>query len=264
MAQYLHRISNSAVSTPIDVWFPVTDSIRPQTSHQFALAWQQFNPSRKIFYTVEGYYKSMRDLLSYEEGTNFLFKSEFESRLIQGLGKAYGLEFLVRKEAGKFTGWISYSLSWSWRRYDELNGGQWFRARYDRRHNGAVVAQHVMGKRWMASLVWEYISGARFTPVVGQYVALAPNGAGLDLIPVFSEINSVKLSDSHRLDLGLKFLCKPGSKFQWHVFAGVYNAYNRATPFGIVIKQDKTDNSLKYSQPGLFGLLPFISYGCKI
>ena len=264
MVQYLHRISNSAVSTPIDVWFPVTDSIRPQTSHQYSLAWQQFNPSRRIYFSLEGYYKLMKDLVAYEEGTNFLFRSEFESRLIQGIGKAYGLEFMIRKETGKFTGWISYSLSWSWRKYDALNHGDWFRARYDRRHNGAVVAQHLIGKRLMASLVWEYISGARFTPVVGQYVALAPNGAGLDLIPVFSEINSVKLTDSHRMDLGLKYFSKPGNKFKWHWFVGVYNAYNRATPFGIVIKQDATDKSLSYSQPGLFGLLPFISYGCKI
>ena len=264
MVQYLHRISNSAVSTPIDVWFPVTDSIRPQTSHQFALAWQKFMPSRKVYWSVEGYYKSMEDLVSYEEGTNFLFKSDFESRLIQGQGQAYGLEFLVRKERGKFTGWISYSLSWSWRKYDDLNGGEWFRSRYDRRHNGAVVAQHAIGKRWMASLVWEYISGARFTPVIGQYLSLAPNGSGLELIPEFSSINSVKLTDSHRLDIGLKYFSKPGSKFQWNIFAGLYNAYNRATPFGIVIKQDETDNTLRYSQPGLFGLLPFISYGCKI
>lgn len=263
MVQYLHRISNSAVSTPIDVWFPVTDSIRPQTSHQFALAWQQLT-SRNIYYSVEAYYKSMDDLTSYEAGTNFLFKSEFESRLIQGRGKAYGLEFLVRKEAGRFTGWISYSLSWSWRNYAALSNGEWFRARYDRRHNGAVVAQHRIGKRWMASMVWEYISGARFTPVVAQYVTVAPNGAGLDLIPVFAEINSVKLSDSHRLDLGIKFFSRPGSKFQWHWYAGVYNAYNRASPFGIVIKQDDADSSMSYSQPGLFGLLPFISYGCKI
>ncbi|HEU5145407.1 MAG TPA: TonB-dependent receptor [Chryseosolibacter sp.] len=263
MVQYLHRVSNSAVSTPIDVWFPVTDSIRPQTSHQFALGWQHLNSSRNIFYSVEGYYKEMNDLVSYEPGTNFLFKSEFESRLIQGRGRAYGLEVLVRKEAGRFTGWISYSLGWSWRNYAALNHGEWFRARYDRRHNGAVVAQHRIGKRWMASMVWEYISGARFTPVVAQYVTVAPNGAGLDLIPVFADINSVKLSDSHRLDLGIKFFSKPGSKIQWHWYAGVYNAYNRATPFGIVIKQNETDNSMSYSQPGLFGLLPFISYGCK-
>lgn len=263
MVQYLHRISNSSVSTPIDVWFPVTDSIRPQTSHQFAAAWQRFISVEKIFLSAEAYYKSMKDLVAYEEGTNFLFKSDFESRLLQGEGKAYGLEFLVRKESGKLTGWISYSLSWSWRRYDGLNGGQWFRARYDRRHNGAVVAQWVLGKRWMVSAVWEYISGARFTPVVGQYVALAPNGTGLDLIPEFAAINSVKLSDSHRLDLGLKYFSKPESKWQWALAAGVYNVYNRATPFGIVIKQDEHDNALRYMQPGLFGLLPYVSYGCK-
>jgi hypothetical protein len=263
MVQYIHRISNSAVSTPIDVWFPVTDSIRPQTSHQFSLAWQRFIPSRKIYCSVEGYYKSMEDLIAYREGTNFLFKSDFDSRLIQGKGTAYGLEFLIRKDAGKFTGWISYSLSWSWRQFNELNNGAWFPARYDRRHNGAIVAQHLIRKRWAASMVWEYISGARFTPVVGQYTTLAPNGGGLDLIPIFAGINSVRLSDAHRLDLGIKFFNKPGRKFKWHWFAGVYNAYNRATPFGIVIKQDKSNNSLKYVQPGLFGLLPFISYGCK-
>lgn len=263
MVQYLHRISNSAVSTPIDVWFPVTDSIRPQTSHQFAVAWQRFVPWQDIFVSIESYYKSMSDLVAYEEGTNFLFKSDFESRLVQGVGKSYGLEFLVRKESGRLSGWISYSLSWSWRRYDELNNGEWFRARYDRRHNGALVAQYLLGKRLMASLVWEYISGARFTPVVGQHLALAPNGSGLDLIPEFSPINSVKLSDAHRLDLGLKYFNKPGKQFKWNLFVGVYNVYNRATPFGIVIKQDEKDHSLHYSQPGLFGLLPFVSYGCK-
>lgn len=264
MVQYLHRISNSAVSTPIDLWFPSTSTVRPQTSHQFAIAWQQADVSRNLFFSTEAYYKAMNDLVAYEPGTNFLFKSDFESRLTQGKGKAYGLEFLIRKEAGRFTGWISYSLSWSWRNFEALNGGEWFPARYDRRHNGAVVAQHSIGKRWMASVVWEYISGARFTPAVGQYVALAPNGAGLDLIPMFADVNSVKLTDSHRLDIGAKLFSKPGSRFQWEWFVGVYNAYNRATPFGIVVKENESDNSLSYSQPGLFGLLPFISYGCRI
>ncbi|MFZ6013662.1 MAG: TonB-dependent receptor, partial [Bacteroidota bacterium] len=167
MVQYVHRISNSAVSTPIDVWFPVTGKVRPQASHQFALAWQRFIPAEKIYCNVEGYYKFMEDLVAYKEGTNFLFQSDFDSRLIQGRGNAYGLEFLIRKDAGKFTGWISYTLSWSRRKYDELNNGRWFNARYDRRHNGAIVAQHLIKKRWAASMVWEYISGARFTPVVG-------------------------------------------------------------------------------------------------
>jgi hypothetical protein len=123
--------------------------------------------------------------------------------------------------------------------------------------------QYAFGKRWAASLVWEFISGARFTPVVGQYVVLAPTLTGLDLIPLYSGINQVKLADSHRLDWGIKFMSKPGRRFQWHWFAGVYNVYNRASPVGIIIEQNEEDGSLRYLQPGLFGLLPFISYGFK-
>lgn len=263
MTQYLHRISNSAVSSPTDIWYPVTESIRPQTAHQFALAWQKNFRDEGVFFSAEGYYKSMSQLIGYEEGTNLFLNTDFESKLIQGKGKAYGLELLLRKDAGKFTGWLSYTLSWSWRQFDEINAGDWFPSRYDRRHNGAIVAQYAFHKRWAVSMVWEYISGARFTPVVGQYVVLAPTLTGVDLLPVYSGINEVKLADSHRLDLGVKFKSKPGKNFQWSWFAGVYNGYNRANPIGITIEQDELDGSLRYRQPGLFGLLPFVNYGFK-
>lgn len=263
MVQYMHRISNSAVTTPTDIWYTVTDSVRPQTSHQFSVAWQRFVPKRKLYFSVESYYKSMRNLIGFEEGTNLFFNNDFASKLVQGRGRAYGMELLIRKDQGKLTGWLSYTLSWSWRQFDQLNRGEWFHARYDRRHNGAIVMQYALGKRWAASAVWEFISGARFTPVIGQYTMLAPTLTGFDLIPVYSEVNGVKLADSHRLDLGVKFFSKPNKKIQWHWFAGVYNAYNRASPVGIIIEQDEIDRSLNYSQPGLFGLLPFISYGFK-
>jgi hypothetical protein len=263
MSQYMHRIANSAVTTPTDVWYTVTNEIAPQTSNQLAVAWQRFAPSGKIFFSAETYYKSMRNLIGYEEGTNLFFNTDFESKLVQGTGRAYGLELLLRKEAGKLTGWISYTLSWSRRHFDEINGGQWFASRYDRRHNGAVVTQYTLGERWATSLVWEFMSGARFTPIVGQYIMLAPTLTGVDLIPLFSDINQVKLADTHRLDVGIKFLSKPGKEFQWHLFAGVYNVYNRASPVGMIIEQNETDGSLRYLQPGLFGLLPFIRYGFR-
>ncbi len=263
MVQYMHRISNSAVSSPTDVWYPVTDSIRPQTSHQVALAWQRQMDSKGLFFTVEGYYKQMDQLIGYEEGTNLFLNTDFESKLIQGKGKAYGVEFLVRRNRGKLTGWISYTLSWSHRQFDEINGGMWFPSRYDRRHNGAIVAQYAFNKRWAASLVWEYISGSRFTPIIGQYAILAPTLTGTDLIPIYSGINEVKLAASHRMDIGLKFKSNPARKFQWQWFAGVYNVYNRANPIGINIEQDEVDKSLRYTQPGLFGVLPFLSYGFK-
>lgn len=263
MVQYIHRVSSSAVSAPTDIWYPVTDEIRPQASHQFAVAWHRFFPSEKLFLSTEAYYKRMNNLIGYEEGTNLFFNTDFQSKLIQGKGRAYGLEVLLRKEAGKFTGWISYTLSWSWRQFDEISNGNWFYSRYDRRHNGAIVTQYALGKRWAVSMVWEVISGSRFTPVIGQYIVLAPTLTGVDLIPVYSSVNGVKLADTHRLDVGLKFKSRPGRKFQWQWFAGVYNAYNRANPVGINIEQDETDGSLRYEQPGLFGLIPFISYGFR-
>lgn len=261
MAQYLHRISNSAVSAPTDLWYPVTENVRPQTSHQFALAFTHKVPQQNVYASVEGYYKNMDDLIGYEEGTNLFLNNDFESQLIQGKGKSYGLELLLKKDAGRLSGWISYTLSWSWRQYDEINGGKWFPARYDRRHNAAVVTQYALGKRWAISMVWEFISGARFTPVTGQYIMLSPALSGLDLIPVYSEINAVKLANAHRLDLGLKFSSKPARAFHWQLFVGAYNVYNRANPIGISIEQNETDGSLRYRQPGLFGFLPFISYG---
>lgn len=263
MVQYMQRVSSSAISTPTDIWYPVTRDIKPQLANQYSVAWQRMIRKPKMFLGLEAYYKDMRNLIGYEEGTNLFLNTDFESKLIQGNGRAYGLELLLKKETGKFTGWISYTLSWSRRHFDEVNNGEWFYSRYDRRHNGAVVMQYAAGRRVSFSLVWEFISGSRFTPVVGQYVVSAPSLTGLDLIPIYTSANAVKLSDTHRLDLGVKFKSKPGRKFQWQWFAGVYNTYNRANPVGIGIEQDESDGSLRYVQPGLFGLLPFISYGFK-
>jgi hypothetical protein len=263
MAQYLHRIANSAITSPTDIWYPVTDKVKPQTGHQWALAWQQFRPMSKVFVSLESYYKIMNNLIGYEEGTNLFLNTDFASRLIHGRGHAYGLEVLVKKESGKLTGWISYTLSWTKRQFDELNQGDWFYSRYDRRHNGAVVMQYRFHPRWAISGVFEYISGSRFTPIIGQYLVFAPSLSGGELIPIFSRLNDVKLSDTHRLDFGLKFRSKDIKRYQWEIFAGVYNTYNRANPVGITIEQNEEDGSLKYIQPGLFGLIPFISYRFK-
>lgn len=263
MAQYLHRVSSSAISSPTDIWYPVTDSIKPQVADQVGIAYQRTIPDYNSMFSVEAYYKKMHQLVGYEEGTNLFFNTDFESSLIQGDGKSYGFEFLLRKQAGKFTGWINYTLSWSWRRYASINNGEYFHARYDRRHNGAVVLQYAFAKRWAASMVFEYISGSRFTPVVGQYAVTSPSLGGVDLIPVYAPINSVKLSDAHRLDVGIKYKSRPGNFLQWQIFAGVYNVYNRTNPVGLLVAQDQVTGQLKYQQPGLFGLLPFVSYGIR-
>lgn len=262
MAQYLHRVSSAAVAFPTDIWYPVTSRVKPQTADQIALGVQRTFPKQNVYVSVEGYYKWMHDLIGYKEGASLLLNTNFENQLVQGKGLSYGLEVLIKKESGKLTGWISYTLAKSERQYDEVNSGNWFLARYDRRHNLAVVMSYQLNPRWSVSSVFEFISGSRFTPIVGQYVVPAPSLGGLDLIPIFAPINSVKLADTHRLDIGVKYRTRLDRKLQGEWFVGVYNVYNRAAPIGIVIRPNG-DGSFRYEQPGLFGLLPFVSYGFK-
>jgi hypothetical protein len=262
MAQYLHRVSSSAVAFPTDIWYPVTSRVKPQTADQIALGIQRTFPKQNIFVSIEGYYKWLHDLIGYKEGASLLLNTNFENQLVQGKGLAYGLELLVKKETGKLTGWISYTWAKSERQFDAVNEGQWFLARYDRRHNLAVVMSYQLSSRWSVSSVFEFISGSRFTPIVGQYVVPAPSLGGFDLIPVFAPINSVKLADTHRLDVGVKYRTRLNRKLQGEWFVGIYNVYNRASPIGIIIRSNG-DGSFRYEQPGLFGLLPFVSYGFK-
>lgn len=262
MAQYLHRVSSAAVAFPTDIWYPVTSRVKPQTADQIALGVQRTFPKQNVYVSVEGYYKWMHDLIGYKEGASLLLNTNFENQLVQGKGLSYGLEVLIKKESGKLTGWISYTLAKSERQYDEVNNGDWFLARYDRRHNLAVVMNYQLSKRWSVSSVFEFISGSRFTPIIGQYVVPSPSLGGIDLIPVFAPINSVKLADTHRLDVGIKYRTRTDKKLQGEWFVGVYNVYNRAAPIGIVIRPNG-DGSFRYEQPGLFGLLPFVSYGFK-
>ncbi len=262
MSQYLHRVSSAAVAFPTDIWYPVTRNVKPQTADQIALGLQRTIPERNLFVSIEGYYKWMNQLIGYKEGASLLLNVDFEKQLVQGQGRAYGLEVLVKKESGKLTGWLSYTWAVAERQYDAVNGGQWFLARYDRRHNAAIVLNYQLSKKWSLSSVFEFISGSRFTPIIGQYVVPSPTLVGVDLIPVYASANSVKLADTHRLDFGAKFRPHPNKKFQGEWFAGVYNVYNRASPIGIVIMPNG-DGSFRYEQPGLFGLLPFVSYGFK-
>lgn len=262
MSQYLHRVSSAAVAFPTDIWYPVTRNVKPQTADQVAIGVQRLLPKRNLFVSVEGYCKWLHQLIGYREGASLLLNVEFEKQLVQGQGRAYGLEVLIKKEIGKLTGWLSYTWSKSERQYDAVNNGEWFLARYDRRHNAALVLNYQLSKKWSVSSVFEFISGSRFTPIVGQYVVPSPTLIGVDLIPVYASINSVKLADTHRLDIGIKFRPNPNKKFQSEWFGGIYNVYNRASPIAIIITANG-DGSFRYEQPGLFGLLPFVSYGFK-
>ncbi len=263
MNQYMHRVSSSTVALPTDLWYPVSKNVKPQSSHQFAAAYHHFFEKNKISMTVEAYFKAMKNLIEYKEGSNLILNDNFEDLLLQGKGKSWGTELLLRKQNGKVSGWIAYTLAWSRRHFDELNNGEKFWAKYDRRHIFSFVGNWKMSKRLTFSAVWEYSSGARFTPIRAQY--LFPNAGltNIELVPVYSKRNEFRLSSSHRLDINFVISNKPHKRFrsEWHL--GAYNFYNRATPFTIRVKLDEQTGQLKYEQPGLFGFIPSIAYNFK-
>lgn len=262
MAQYIHRVSSSSFALPTDVWYPVDDFVRPQTADQWTLGINRFLQSKDIVIGLEAYYKRMQNLVEFREGTSLVLNPEFRDGLLQGDGSSYGVEVLARKDLGRFRGWLSYTASWTQRQFDELNQGFAFAARYDRRHNTSVVGNYQLNDRWTFSAVWEFISGARFTPTIGYYGVPNASATGVDLIPIFPERNSVKLADTHRLDISVIFKgkTKPGKRWRgdWHF--SIYNVYNRSTPIAIDISYDETSDTYQYEQPGLIGLLPSITY----
>ncbi|MGB1040009.1 MAG: TonB-dependent receptor plug domain-containing protein, partial [Flavobacteriales bacterium] len=270
MKQYMHRVSSSTVALPTDLWYPITQNIKPQISDQVAAGYNHLFDKHKIMVTAEVYYKWLQNLIEYKEGASLVLNNDFENELLQGTGDAWGFELMVKKEKGKFSGWISYTLSWATRDFDELNGGKKFWAKYDRRHTASVVTTYKLSKRWTASAVWTYQTGSRFTAQNGQYFMPNPTLTGVDVIPLYTERNAVQMSASHRLDLNfvLKgrehrlFGEKKKKKFtgEWHF--GCYNTYNYAQPYRVNIVPTE-NGGYKYEQPGLFGFIPSIAYNFK-
>lgn len=263
MRQYMHRVASSSVALPTDLWYPVTENIKPQRSDQIAVGYSRWFDSLMVKLEIEAYYKWMNNLIEYREGASLILNDNFEEELLQGTGDSWGFEFLVKRDDGRLTGWISYTLSWSTRDFEDLNSGETFFAKYDRRHVISLVSAYELSKRIDISLVWVYQTGARFTGQIGQY--LMPNATltGVDIIPLYTERNAVTMSPSHRLDLNLTIKPKKERKFHGEWSFGCYNLYNRAQPYRIDIVPIDNGIGFKYQQPGLFGFIPFITYNFK-
>ena len=224
MNQYVHLLSFAGVGLPIDLWVTSTSRIKPQYSEQVSVGLVKDLLNKNYTLSVEGYYKKMRDIISYREGANFVQLesnqdaftsfSEFgwEQSITTGQGWAYGAEFLARKKTGKLRGWLGYTLSWAQRQFDQLNNGQKFSARYDRRHDLSFVTTYAPSKKITLSANWILSSGLNYTIQDKLTVSNYDNLFG-DLntntppspIEYASERNNLKGATYHRLDLGIQF-----------------------------------------------------------
>ncbi|MCK4923232.1 MAG: carboxypeptidase-like regulatory domain-containing protein [Bacteroidales bacterium] len=272
MQQYVHLLTYSGVGMPSDFWMPTTAYVPPQRAKQFSVGFE-YLLKEKYKISIETYLKQMDDLIALDQGESFFRNDEmWENKILKsGTGISKGMEFLFRKEEGKTTGWISFTLSESERRFKELNNGNAFPFKYDSRITTNLVLMHEIRENITFSAIWKYRTGYPVTLPVKKY-----NSFGEDVF-VYNEINSFRMKDYHRLDIALKFKksVKKGER-SWNL--SVLNLYNRQNPYyyyfqkeqmpmqiasgqGISIYSEEGD--LKLYQQSLISFLPSVSYSFK-
>lgn len=259
--QYLSLITTSSVGIPTDFWIASSDGIKPQSSHEFSIGSHQ-NISRNFSSTIGIFYRSMKDLLEYPYGiTQFNETTTLKNDLLVGKGKAYGLEMMFRKNRGKFNGWISYTLSWSDRKFDELNNGETYFAKYDRRHNLSIVGTYDLNSKWNFGATQIFSSGNRFTmPTSWYFINNNP-------VKEYSEYNNAQMPNYIRTDISANYYFTKTAKKESALNFSIYNTINMDNPIYVVldvqVNEDKNSVVVKQDKKVLYRILPSISWRFK-
>lgn len=266
MQQFLHLLTNTGISLPTDLWLPATDKVKPMTSQQFAAGFARSFKNNMFEVSLEGYYKTMINLIEYKEGQSFLGSQDWQNKIeTGGKGWSYGSELFIQKKQGKLTGWIGYTLSWTMRQFDNLNDGKKFFYRYDRRHDISVVANYKINDEWSVSGTWVFGTGNAITFPKRAYSLFNSQFGGFYSVYDYGERNSFRMAPYHRLDLGVTKTKKTKwGESSWNF--SIYNAYSRLNPYFIFIETkyypngSTSKNAVQYS---LFPIIPSVTYNFK-
>ena len=256
--QNLHLLSNSSTSLPTDLYVPTTFNVKPETSDQVSLGYYRALGEQKAYsLTVETYYKALGNQIDYRDGTQLRANFDVEASLLYGTGRAYGIEFLLRKDVGRFTGWLGYTLSRTERQFSEINQGSYFPAHQDRPHDLSVVGIYQLNPKWTFSATFLWSSGQAVTFPVGKYVV-----AG-QVVSLYGQRNADRLPAYQRLDLGATYE-KPhqeGHRFHSSWSFSVYNALARENPYSVRFQPDPNDATRTQAvQTALFKIVPSATY----
>lgn len=263
MAQFIHLLTNAGLGLPTDLWVPATANIGPQKAMQVALGGvKNFNGFEL---SAEAYYKTMDGLIEYKDGATYLnLDEDWQDKVAAGEGISYGLELLLQKKVGKISGWIGYTLSKTDRRFEEINFGEWFPYKYDRRHDVSLALTHEWKESKDFSLVWVYGTGNAVSLPTQRYEGAEVNsygGSWRSEVEYYESRNNFRNRDYHRLDLSFSWWkTKKWGERKWTL--GIYNVYNRMNPFFMDIGYDRQSNK-KLMQYSLFPIIPSFSYGFK-
>lgn len=257
-AQYLHLLSNSTATNPTDQWIMSSKNVKPQLADQISGGYFRNFRENAFEFSAETYYKKLHNQIDYRNGAELRANQNVEADLVYGEGRAYGLELSLKKKTGLLTGWVSYTLSRTERRFDAINNGAWFAARQDRTHDMAVVATYQLSPKLTLSGNFIYYTGNAITYPTGKY--------GLDgkTVSLYSERNSYRMPAYHRLDLGLTWVTRKTATGERSWNFSLYNAYGRENPWTITFRENEADPSrLEAVQTALFRWVPSVTYNFK-
>lgn len=269
MQQYLHLLTNTGINLPTDLWVPATGRVEPMRAYQVAAGIASSFQDGMYTFSVEGYYKGMQNLIEYKPGANFLnLTADWQDKIERGEGWSYGGEVLFQKQKGKTTGWIGYTLSWTERKFENLNNGKAFPYRYDRRHDLSVVVSHSISETWDISGTWVYGTGNALTIPLARFLTVVPTNdptsITFDDLRAYGDRNGYRMAAYHRLDLAVNWHKKKRSRifrkpFERTWTLSVYNAYSRRNPFFIYQTRNEAGAPV-FKQVSLFPILPSLSY----
>jgi hypothetical protein len=272
MFQYIHLLSTATSPTPLDIYTPSSSFIKPQISDQIASGYFKNIKDNKYELSVEGYYKWMQNQFDFIDGASPLLNNSPETILLNGSARSYGLEFMVKKGEGRFTGWISYTLSKAERKTPGINGGrginngEYYATNYDKPHNLAVTANYKLSEKWSFSANFIFQSGRPITYPESKYTF---NGLS---VPEYSERNAHRLPAYHRLDVSATLKGKESKRLKSQWVFGIYNIYNRQNAANITFRESVTLNNNNYEvgtginkayKLTYFGIVPSVSYEFK-
>ncbi len=259
--QYIHQLSNTTTSSPTDVWVPTSNNVKPQIGDQIALGYYRNFDNNTYKASVETYYKWLDNQIDYRPNANLILNEQVERELVYGQGRAYGIEFQVKKTKGDFTGWFNYTLSRALRQFDDIDNGREFSARQDRIHDLTAVLTYNLNEKFVFSASFIYYTGDAVTFPSAQY---SYDGY---TVPYVGDRNGNRLPDYHRLDLGFTWYMKDREHFEQNLNFSIYNVYNRENAFSVRFTdsfEGNTTGRTQAVQTALFKLIPSITYNFKI
>lgn len=259
MAQYIHLLSNSTSGTPMDVWMPSSNNIKPILVDQVSIGYYRNFFDNGIESSIEIYYKNIENTTDYEDGAEIMLNKYVESVILSGRGRSFGLEFYVKKKYGDFTGWISYTLSRTENRITGINNNSWYPLKYDKTHDISIIGSYQFSDRLSMSAVWIYATGNAVTFPSGKYE--------LDgkLVPYYTERNGYRMPSYNRLDASLTLKSKKKrERFEGSWDFSIYNLYNRHNAYSISFRESESNpGDTEAVKLSLFGIVPSISYNFK-